>query len=100
MLILSRRVGESIMIGDDVRVTILGIKGGQIRVGVDAPKSISVHRQEVYERLRRENTVSIAVLKAVESAGENVGENAVLSAVSIAVLNAVESAVEATGKST
>ena len=92
------------MISDDVRVTSLGIKGCQIRVGVDAPKSISVHRQEVYERLKRENAgeiaVSIAVLKAVEHVDENVGENAVLSAVSIAVLNAVEGAVEETGKST
>lgn len=54
MLILTRRVGETIMIGDEIAVTILGVKGNQIRVGVAAPKETSVHREEIYERIQRE----------------------------------------------
>ena len=52
MLILTRRVGESLMIGDDVTVTVLGVKGNQVRVGIDAPREVVVHRQEIYERIR------------------------------------------------
>jgi len=51
MLILTRRVGEAIKVGDDVTVTVLAIKGGQVRIGIDAPKSVEVHREEVYARL-------------------------------------------------
>lgn len=54
MLILTRRVGETVMIGHDVVVTVLGIKGNQLRVGVGAPKEIAVHREEVYERIKAE----------------------------------------------
>jgi len=54
MLILTRRVGESLLIGDDVTVTVLGVKGNQIRIGVDAPKTTSVHREEIYERIQNE----------------------------------------------
>lgn len=52
MLILTRRVGETLMIGDDVTVTVLGVKGSQIRIGVNAPKSVAVHREEIYERIQ------------------------------------------------
>lgn len=54
MLILTRRVGETVMIGNDVTVTVLGVKGNQVRVGINAPKSIAVHREEIYERIKRE----------------------------------------------
>ena len=52
MLILTRRVGESLMIGDNVTVTVLGVKGNQVRIGVDAPKDVAVYRRELYERIR------------------------------------------------
>ncbi len=54
MLILTRRISETIKIGDDIEVTVLGVKGNQVRVGVTAPKEVSVHRQEVYERIQQE----------------------------------------------
>ncbi len=55
MLILTRRVGETLMIGDEVTVTVLGVKGNQVRIGVNAPKDVSVHREEIYERIKRED---------------------------------------------
>lgn len=54
MLILTRRVGETVMIGNDVTVTVLGVKGNQVRVGVNAPKNVAVHREEIFERIKRE----------------------------------------------
>lgn len=54
MLILTRRVGETLMIGDEVSVTVLGIKGNQVRIGVKAPKDVSVHREEIFDRIRIE----------------------------------------------
>ena len=54
MLILPRRVGETLMVGDEVTVTVLGVKGNQVRIGVNAPKEVAVHREEIYQRIQRE----------------------------------------------
>jgi carbon storage regulator len=56
MLILTRRVGESVMIGDEVTVTVLGVKGNQVRLGVNAPKTVSVHREEIFDRIKAEQS--------------------------------------------
>ena len=55
MLILTRRVGETLVIGDDVNVTVLGVRGNQVRLGVNAPKEVAVHREEIYQRIQKEN---------------------------------------------
>lgn len=54
MLILTRRITETVVIGDEVTVTVLGIKGNQVRLGINAPKSVAIHREEIYERIKRE----------------------------------------------
>ncbi len=54
MLILTRRVGETVMVGEDVTVTVLGVKGNQVRIGVNAPRDVAVHREEIYQRIKHE----------------------------------------------
>ena len=54
MLILTRRIGESLTIGENIKITLLGIKGNQVRIGIDAPKDVEVHREEIYDKIKRE----------------------------------------------
>ncbi len=68
MLILTRKLGESILIGDDIKITILGIKGKQIRIGVEAATGMTVHREEIYRLIQEQNKQAV---KSVEAAGEN-----------------------------
>ena len=72
MLILTRRVGETLMIGDEVTVTVLGVKGNQVRIGVNAPKEVAVHREEIYDRIKREQETShVAADNSAGSSGDS-----------------------------
>jgi carbon storage regulator len=74
VLILTRRVGESIVVGDDVTVTVFEVRGDAVRIGIDAPRSVQVHRQEVYEELRRSNEQAVSPSEdAIESLRGSLG---------------------------
>ena len=68
MLVLTRRPGESIVVGDNIVVTVIEIKGGQVRIGIDAPRDVDVYREEIYEQVRQENLSAIANADAIRKA--------------------------------
>jgi len=70
MLILTRRVGQTVTVGDDITITVLGVKGNQVRVGINAPKSVAVHREEVYERVLRERQAGVVPQDHVAADGD------------------------------
>lgn len=74
MLILTRRVGETLMIGDQVTVTVLGVKGNQVRIGITAPKDVAVHREEIYQRIRQEQGAGV-VAGSPEPDAENASQD-------------------------
>ena len=74
MLILTRRAGETVMIGSDVTITVLGVKGNQVRIGINAPKDIAVHREEIFERIQAEKAAESGGLNAAESGASQEAE--------------------------
>lgn len=70
MLILTRRAGETVMIGSDVTITVLGVKGNQVRIGINAPKDVAVHREEIYERIQNEKAADPGLAEDVKKAAE------------------------------
>ena len=73
MLILTRRAGETLMVGDDVTITVLGVKGNQVRIGINAPPTVSVHREEIYQRIQREKTQKSGATAPEEMDEDNIG---------------------------
>ena len=71
MLILTRRVGEVLMVGDDITITVLGVKGNQVRLGVDAPREVAVHREEIYQKVQSGDDAPAAEQPATNNAGDS-----------------------------
>lgn len=74
MLILTRRVGETLMIGDDITVTVLGVKGNQVRIGVNAPKEVSVHREEIYDRIKDDTNAGSQASQPTQASEQEPGK--------------------------
>jgi carbon storage regulator len=71
MLILTRRVNETLNIGDDVQVTVLGVKGNQVRIGIDAPRDVPVHREEIYQRIKKEEALAAGEVVEEDDVDDN-----------------------------